>query len=77
MTTRVLRCEEVRQLHHAAQDQRNKIEALTNLYLNSLLAQGLLEDLRVSEVMREIAYVKGYYLKVGRKNFKFTKRNER
>lgn len=58
----------------AVQEQRHKIEIIVNLFLNSLLAQGLLEDLRVADIMRGMAEVKGYNLKVGRKGFKFTKR---
>lgn len=57
-----------------ARAQREKIELITNLYLNSLIAQGLLEDLRVSDIMRDIASAKGYDMRVNGKGPKFVKR---
>lgn len=54
--------------------QREKIELITNLYLNSLLAQGLLEDLRVSDIMRDIASAKGYDMRVNGRGPRFVKR---
>lgn len=74
MESKLLREQKVFERVNAALERRRRIEAITNLYLNSLIAQDLIEDLRVYEVMREIVQVKGYNLRVGGRGFKFTRR---
>lgn len=56
-----------------AQENKRKLEWITNLYLNSLIAQELIMENTVSEVMRDMALVKGYKLQTRRLgDFRFT-----